>query len=191
MSTRQTGVASGTILLLLVSFVGCPLDPYVPDDGTPPTREILDLEEAAFDLINQERVAEGLDSLVMNEDVRAVARAHSRDMVARDFFDHYNPDGDSPFDRLHAAGITYTMAGENIAWNNYPNPVTTAVDGWMDSPGHRANILTAGFTHTGMGVASDGDGGYYFTQLFVTFSKDGEAGPVFEFFDTPLAIPAE
>jgi len=52
-----------------------------------------------------------------------VARALSEDMIARDFFDHVNPDGEDPFDRMADVGITYQTAGENFAWNNFSNPV--------------------------------------------------------------------
>jgi uncharacterized protein YkwD len=149
------------LLTVLPCFlVGCPL-PGASED-------ILLKEQAAFDDVNTERVAEGLEPLIMREDLRLVARVHSEDMVARDFFNHDNPDGESPFDRAAEAGIVYRRYGENIAWNNFSNPVNTAVTGWMNSPGHRANIMDASFTHTGMGVAHDGAGGYYFTQVFLT-----------------------
>jgi len=150
---------------------------------------ILQMELDAHAAVNGERNAEGLASLTMREDLRQVARAHSEDMVARDFFDHVNPDGDDPFDRMADAGITYATAGENIAWNNFSNPVPTAVAGWMASTGHRANILNGRFTLTGMGVASDGAGGYYFTQVFIGLTKDGEETGLVEFhLPPPLAI---
>ncbi len=136
-----------------------------PSEGEVPG-EILTLELRAFDLVNDEREAQGLAPLQMDETQRRVARAHSQDMVARDFFAHDNPDGQTPFDRMRAAGVTYTSAAENIAWNDFPNPADVAVDGWMDSPGHHANIMTSGFGRTGMGVARNTAGAYYFTQVF-------------------------
>ncbi|HIJ75046.1 MAG TPA: hypothetical protein HPP83_13200 [Candidatus Hydrogenedentes bacterium] len=172
--------------------VGCPLGGIPgPTNGDGVSLDISSKEEDAFDAVNQERVAEGLSILTMREDLRAVARAHSEDMADRDFFDHVNPDGDDPFDRMADAAITYNTAGENIAWTNYSNAVEQVVDGWMNSPGHRANILNTNFTHTGMGVASDGEGGYYFTQVFIGISKDVPEGFVEIYYDEPIALFAD
>ena len=103
----------------------------LPESVDPP-QEILDLEQEAFDGVNAERVSDGKAALAMHEGIRAVARAHSRDMARRGYFSHTNLEGASPFDRLAAAGITYTAAGENIAWNQgYADPAATAVSGWM------------------------------------------------------------
>jgi len=139
---------------------------------------LVAFEAEAHDRINEERTSRGLGELTLREDLTDVARAHSADMASRDFFSHDNPDGEGPFDRMASQGVAYTIAGENIAWNNFPDPVDIAVVGWMDSSGHRENILRERFTHTGMGIASDGDGGYYFTQVFIGVSKndvpDGE-----------------
>jgi len=156
----------------------CPIDPLVTLGASP---QVLAEEQNAFQQVNLERIAEGLSSLTMRNDLRLVARQHSEDMVARDFFSHNNPDGETPFDRLAAAGITYSTAGENIAKNNFPDPVTTAVEGWMDSQGHRENILREAFTHTGMGVAIDADGNHFFTQVFMaeSTSKTGEESVIY------------
>lgn len=128
---------------------------------------VLALEDAAFALVNDERTAASLAELVHDDGLRAVARAHSEDMVARGFFAHVNPDNQDPFDRLAAAGITFSSAGENIAWNmGFADPAATAVTGWMNSSGHRANILNTGYLRTGMGVAVAPNGASYFTQVF-------------------------
>ena len=126
-----------------------------------------DLETRAFSLVNKERIAAGLEPLVMDDNLQNVARAHSRDMAARNFTSHDNPDGLSPFQRLDAAGIRYGWAGENIAWNNFSTPAEVAVKDWMESPEHSVNILRPQFTRSGMGIAADGAGGYYFTQIFI------------------------
>lgn len=148
------------------------------------------MEVEALAAINTERAGEDVPALTMHEPLRAVARAHSEDMLARDFFAHNNPEGESPFDRMDAAGIEYGTAGENIAWNNFPDPVETAVTGWMNSPGHRNNILNGAFTETGLGIAGNDADGYYFTQAFM-----GPGGKVLlwseelETFPAPLAEP--
>jgi hypothetical protein len=136
--------------------------------GTQVPAEILAMEDQTFDLINAERALAAIAPLVHDDTLRTVARAHSEDMVVRDFFSHTNPDGDDPFDRMLAAGITFQLAGENIAWNQgYADPATTAVDGWMNSAGHRANILRSEFTHSGLGVARKDPNAWYFTQVFI------------------------
>jgi len=91
------------------------------------TRQALDIESRTFDLVNRERTKAGLEPLVMDEAACKAARAHSRDMVARHFASHDNPDGLNPFQRLDAAGVHYTWAGENLAWNDYPTPAEAAV----------------------------------------------------------------
>lgn len=164
---------------IALTLVGCPDNPGdggVEGEGEGEGEAVATMEMDAFTLINGERTGADVAPLVMDGGLRAVARAHSEDMLARDFFAHDNPDGESPFDRIHAAGIEYARAGENIAWNNFPNPVETAVDGWMNSEGHRNNILNGEFTLTGMGVAGDAANGYYFTQVFTRpLGKAGEA----------------
>ncbi len=167
---RQISVSS----LILVSSTGCPSDTipavaYTPLPGV--SAEVLAMEQLAYALVNDERTRDGDAPLTMREDLRRVARAHSEDMVARNFFDHTNPDNETPWDRMRAAGITWNSAGENIAWNNYSSQAEVAVNGWMGSTGHRNNILNDSFTHTGMGVAFDGAGGAYFTQVFIGISK--------------------
>jgi uncharacterized protein YkwD len=188
---RRFTVLSAALVLAIVTLPGCPPPDDPPDDNTPPTAEILQLELDAFNLVNAERVAEGLAALTMDEDIRAVARAHSRDMVDREFFDHINPDGDGPGERLDDANIDFSVAGENLAFNlGFADPAATAVDGWMNSQGHRDNILTGGFTHTGMGVAKDSEGGLFFTQLFITEAKVGIAR-VEIILTGPIAIVAD
>lgn len=172
------------VLLLAAVLSACP--PNTPSggegegegEGDPNgnvSQLILDFEVDAFDLLNDERTSRGIAALTMDQTLREVARAHSEDMVDRGFFSHTNPDGLDPFDRMANAGITYSTAGENIAWNSFPDPVQTAVDGWMNSEGHRNNILNADFTLTGMGAANDGGAGYYFTQVFTR--PRGKAAP--------------
>ena len=145
-----------------------------PGDGLEPSPSEQAAELRAHDLVNAERRAQALPDLVHDPELRVVARLHSQDMVTRSFFSHTNPDGMSPFDRLAARSIRFRSAGENIAWNRgYADPAATAVNGWMGSSGHRANILSTSFTHAGMGVAESPDGGWYFTQVFLLPSSSG------------------
>jgi uncharacterized protein YkwD len=177
--------------MLVLTLAGCPTMPTDDGDGggtgSGADAQIVALEDDAHAGINTERTSRSVAALTMREDMRLVARAHSEDMVAQDFFAHSNPDGEDAFDRMANAGISYQTAGENIAWNNFSTPVTTAVDGWMNSEGHRTNILNGAFTHTGMGVAGDGNGGYYFTQIFLGDGKS-DAQVVKFYLPPPLAI---
>ena len=124
-------------------------------------------EAAVVQQINSIRQREGLPPLRQNEQLAAVARTHSRGMAERNFFSHKDPAGAEMSDRVKAAGIAYANLAENIARNaGHADPVTTAVKGWMDSPGHRKNILHAKATETGVGIWQQGKD-IYFTQLFM------------------------
>ena len=114
-------------------------------------------------LVNQERGQRGLKPLQADEALRAVARAHSRDMFARGYFSHISPEGRSPFDRIRAADIRFLAAGENLA---LAQTLPTAHQGLMNSPGHRANILRPTFGRIGIGVLDGGMFGLMVTQAF-------------------------
>lgn len=122
-----------------------------------------DSESAMLAKVNKERTSRGLKPLIMDEKLREVARAHSRDMFARGYFAHKNPDGKDPFDRMKDAGIQFLVAGENLALA--PN-VDLAHEGLMNSPGHRANILTSEFGKVGIGCIDGGPYGKMFSQEF-------------------------
>lgn len=117
--------------------------------------------EAFIAAMNDHREDVDCQPLVWNRDVAEVAQAHSLDMLQRDFFAHENPDGASPLDRLIAASITYARAAENIAWG-YPS-AEAVLAGWLDSPGHRANIENCDLTEHGVGLVET-----HWTHLFVT-----------------------
>lgn len=132
----------------------------------PPNLHLTDdvhAEQTMFAYVNTQRVQHGLAPLRLDPTLSAVARAHSVDMFQRSYFSHNTPGGRTPFDRMHAAGVTYTLAGENIA---YAPTVTIADTGLMNSPEHRANILRPGFTRIGIGVVSGGLFEEMFTQDF-------------------------
>lgn len=121
-------------------------------------------EKNAVELINADRRANGLSDLKVSSAVTAVARSHAQDMVNRKFFSHSNPDGKTPSDRLKAAGISYSAVGENIAENT---SVQAAETSFMNSSGHRANILNSNYTTVGIGVAYDSAGNVYVVQDFI------------------------
>ncbi|MFE4368980.1 CAP domain-containing protein [Streptomyces sp. NPDC056835] len=115
-------------------------------------------------LTNAERTRAGLRPLADDRQLAAAAQAYSTDMAARAFYSHTSPEGLAPWDRAAAAGAAHRGIGENIACGQRdPREV---VRGWMDSPGHRANILKPDFTHLGVGFAGGGPAGTYWTQLF-------------------------
>jgi len=119
-------------------------------------------ERQIFDLANVIRYRYKLPLLAWHEDAAEVARKHSRDMAEHNFFDHVSAtSGLDPFQRLKQANIHYIMAGENIA-AGFPDAIE-AHEGWMNSPGHRKNVLENGFAHLGVGVY-----GEYYTQAFLT-----------------------
>ena len=122
-------------------------------------------ERQLFELLNEERVSRGRTALVWDERLVTVARAHSTEMFRAKYFSHHSPVSGTPFDRLRAAGVTYTRAGENLA---YAQSVAIAHRALMESPGHRENILRPEFTHVGIGVMSAGVYGRMVTQLFIT-----------------------
>lgn len=115
-------------------------------------------------LVNAERAAAGLPALLQDPQAELAAKVHSEDMEGRNFFAHNTPEGWTPGDRLQMTGASgYLANGENVAFGQQtPAEVMTA---WMNSPGHRANILYPSFTHMGVGVA---EGRPYWTQVFLT-----------------------
>ncbi|WP_340384557.1 CAP domain-containing protein [Streptomyces sp. SS7] len=116
------------------------------------------------ELTNRERTRSGLRPLAVDPLLTRAAQAHCADMVARAFYSHTSPDGTQPWDRAAAAGSTRRTIGENIACGQ--RSAAEVVEGWMNSPGHRANILKAAFTHIGVGYTGGGPSGTYWTQLF-------------------------
>jgi uncharacterized protein YkwD len=127
-------------------------------------------ERRAFDLANAERRARGESSLVWDAELTRMARLHSENMARQNFFDHTNPQGENMTMRARACGVCgWSAIAENIAYNSgYDDPAAFAVERWLASPKHRANMLRDGFTHSGVGVARAADGRVYFTQVFVT-----------------------
>lgn len=126
-------------------------------------------EREAFDLINKKRSDAGLEPLAWNEQLAALAREHSDDMAQFKYFSHKGTDGTMVDARADKLGImNWSAIGENIAFNRgYSDAPSFAVTCWMDSPGHRQNILDKRWNQSGIGVAILPDGTYYFTQVFL------------------------
>jgi uncharacterized protein YkwD len=158
-----------------------------------PIINILELEEQIHNLINNERQNHGLSPLIYDSDLADIARDHSLDMSLRGYFSHYNPEGQGPTERAKAAGYdcykdfgSYYTDGiaENIFQNNLYSGITyydgvpvydwnlqseiasSTVIGWMESPGHRQNILDASYDKEGIGVAISSNDDVYITQDF-------------------------
>ena len=129
-----------------------------------------DIERRAFEQTNIVRIQNGLLPFVWDDDVCLMARSHSENMSRLGFFSHVTPSGLRLRDRARVAGIVrYSVLGENIAYNQgYEDPGAFAVERWMLSPKHRANILSPEFRAMAIGSYIAADGSVYLTQTFIT-----------------------
>lgn len=136
-----------------------------PVTTTPTTDTARRFEQEVVRLVNVERSKAGLKPLAENTALSNVARAKSVDMRDKGYFSHTSPTYGSPFDMMKKFGIKYSYAGENIAMGQKtPEEV---MRGWMNSPGHRQNILSPNFTQIGVGYTVSGKGTTYWTQMFI------------------------
>lgn len=139
--------------------------PDLPDVELPPSEgddALASYEAEVVRLVNEARAENGLRPLTASAEISRVARAKSQDMADNGYFSHTSPTYGTPFQMLTAFGISYKTAGENIAYGQRtPQEVVT---GWLNSPGHRANILNASYTQIGVGYVAAGN---YWTQLFI------------------------
>ena len=119
-------------------------------------------EQKVIDLVNQIRVQNGLKKLTANWELSRVARYKSQDMKDKKYFSHTSPTYGSPFNMIKNFGISFKTAGENIAYG-YSTP-EAVVNGWMNSEGHRKNILNPNYTQIGVGYVASG---HYWTQMFI------------------------
>ena len=130
--------------------------------------EIESLEQQCLEEINRLRKRNGLPRLMFYEELLPIAREYSRRMAEEKFFSHDDPEGRSVKERVEEGAIKWRMVGENLAYSNgYVNPVAASIHGWMNSPGHRANILAPDFNLTAVGVWIREDGTVYFTEIFL------------------------
>lgn len=129
--------------------------PIIPSSVTAYETEVVRL-------VNEIREDNGLTPLTQDWQLSRVARYKSQDMMELGYFSHTSPTYGSPFEMMKSFGISYRSAGENIA-KGYQTP-KAVVDAWMNSPGHKANILNSSFTHIGVGYVQSGN---YWTQMFI------------------------
>lgn len=130
--------------------------------AAPVSSAVSAYEQKVVELTNQERAKNGLKPLALDTELSKVAREKSRDMQSKGYFSHTSPTYGSPFDMMKKFGISYRSAGENIAMGQRtPEEVVKA---WMNSSGHRANILNSSYTHIGVGHVATGN---YWTQMFI------------------------
>lgn len=144
-----------------------PTAPAPDKTATPTPGEPADLsqnEKLLLELINQERAKNNLPPLQADPELMKVARIKAKDMSENNYFSHYSPTYGSPFDMMRQFGITFKAAAENIAGNS---TVQGAINAWMKSQGHRANILNSSYNYTGIGIAESNKYGYVFVQMFI------------------------
>lgn len=121
-------------------------------------------QRQALKLLNDDRKKRNLAPLQFNSHLSKLAESYARDMIDREFFSHRNPEGQSPFERMQEKQITFTYAGENIAFND---SVYSAQQAFMHSPTHKANILSPNYTQVGIGVVKSSTGRIYVVQEFI------------------------
>lgn len=138
-------------------------DIYISSDATHST---TGWQYDILQLTNKIRAEHSLQSLTWNTALAHTASEHCADMVTRDYFSHNSPEGITPFDRMHSAGIRYIYAAENIAAGQ-PDP-QSVINAWMDSPEHRANILNPNLREIGAAYSRGGTYGIYWAQEFAT-----------------------
>ena len=121
-------------------------------------------EKEVFNLINKQRIANGLSALKVENELQRVAKIKAQDMVNKNYFSHNSPTYGSPFEMLKSFKVSYKTAGENIAGNSSNSG---AVNAWMNSSGHKANILNNSFNYTGIGVVNSEKYGKVYVQMFI------------------------
>ena len=170
-AAAQTGIPTARLLAANDSIRprSTSLNLASPAATAPTLEQASDIERHAFEETNRARLKNGLLPFVWDANLCRMARAHSENMGRHNFFSHVTPEGQRLKDRAQAAGILrFTLIGENIAYNlGYDDPGTFAVERWMLSPKHRANILDEHFNAMAVGTYVAPDGSVYLTQTFI------------------------
>lgn len=140
-------------------------NPSTNNNSSNNTTDFSSYQQQVLDLVNAERTKRGLSPLTLDAKLCNVATKKAEDMATKNYFDHTSPTYGSPFDMMRQFGVSYQAAGENIAkGQTTPQEV---MNSWMNSSGHRANILSSNFTKLGVGVAKDSNGRLYWSQMFI------------------------
>jgi uncharacterized protein YkwD len=155
---RFAGFCAVVLLIMVASSMPSWYRPHITEGGN----RAAALQAMLNDL-NAHRTAQGLGPLTFSSKLDYAALQHADDMIAKDYFDHVSPSGSTPFTRMHADGIHYVWAGENIAESDSQ---TTAEQALWESPEHRANILNPHYKHVGISISSRPDGELVFVQEF-------------------------
>jgi len=170
---RRRAIKAG-IGLLVLSLLAAIIARFYLMYSAPPSPEkvsgLTEQETQILGLVNQRRVRSGLQPLKFSPRLAVIARGHSYDMAMRHYLAHNSPDGVAPADRISGAGIGYRAVGENIYMDEDADSADApirAMNGWLKSPEHLANIISNTFTETGVGIAQSSDGATYVTQDFV------------------------
>nr|WP_307067832.1 SafA/ExsA family spore coat assembly protein [Alkalibacillus filiformis] len=139
---------------------------YPGDDVTIPLKtEVKSIEDEVIRITNEMRQQHGLQPLKSDWQLSRVARYKSRDMRDQNYFSHQSPTYGSPFDMIEQFNVSYRRAAENIAAGQ--QSPRSVVDSWMNSQGHRENMLDPNMTHIGVGYAEGGQYRHYWTQMFI------------------------
>lgn len=128
-------------------------------------QDIKAQEAEVIRLVNVERAKAGLQPLTANWELCRIARYKSQDMINKNYFSHISPTYGTPFNMMENFGITFSSAGENIAMGQ--KSPAEVMNSWMNSPGHRANILSPSYSQIGVGLAKSSTGVCYWTQMFI------------------------
>ena len=162
------GVGSWYIVQVEGDYVGAVSKKYIkpiyPTGTSTPSSTLTSDELEVFNLINQQRANNGLPALKIDSEVQRVARIKAQDMVDNNYFSHNSPTYGTPFNMLKSFGVSYKSAGENIAGNSSNSSAVTA---WMNSSGHRANILNSSYNYTGIAVVNGSKYGKIYVQMFI------------------------
>lgn len=161
---------SNPTLILSGQTINIPTTTSTPSqDNIPSTTnvpsDIKSLEAEVIRLVNIERTKAGIPALTSNDKISNVARIKSNDFIESNYFSHNSPTYGTPFEMLKSFGITFTAAAENIASGQ--GTAAQVMNSWMNSSGHRTNILNSTYNQIGVGVAKDSKGNMYWTQLFI------------------------
>jgi uncharacterized YkwD family protein len=151
------------LILFICFLVACGVDAkQVPIDTETEINQLSQLELEIVELTNEERRKHGLDPLEVDLELSEVARIKSRDMAVNNYFSHTSPTYGSPFDMMNEFGVFFFTAGENLAKGQ--DSAEIVVKDWMQSEGHRKNILDGNFKYIGIGYVDEGN---HWTQMFI------------------------